>query len=346
MKKPQLLAITDTHLGPKNVELIIPIFKQVIAIALKFNLSVIYHMGDMFDSRKYQTLDTLMALSKILDMLEEAGIILRCIPGNHDKPDYFRERSYLDVYTKHKSLELIRDYKKFPEGDFMIHMIPFFDEKEVYPQYLEKVKISPSLTNILMTHVAVNGVKNNDGSEIEDTLAIAKFKDFEKVLVGHYHNKQEVKNVIYTGSAFQKDYGEDGDKGVTVLYQDGSLEQIKLEFPRFETVKINLNTITNEELDKKFKSHKNSQDNIRFKFSGTKEKLAALDRPKYAKVGIDIKTEQDDPIVDIDYAELIDFTGFDKSKILDEWDDFQEKHTIEEEISTEGRSRLQETFKT
>jgi len=345
MKEPQLIAITDTHLNPKNIDLVIEIFRQAIATVLRLKLNVLYHIGDAFDSRKYQPLDTLAAFYDILDMLEGAGITLRCIPGNHDKPDYFRTRSYLDIYRKHKALDLVRDYKRFPEGDFMIHMIPFFDEKEVYPHYLGKVNLSPALTNILFTHIAVNGVKNNDGSEIEDTLAINKFKDFEKVLVGHYHNKQEVGNVIYIGSAFQKDYGEDDDKGVTILYKDGSLEQIKLVFPKFETVKINLNTITNEELDKKFKEHKDSEDNIRFKFSGTKEKLAALDRPKYAKVGIDIKTEQDDPTVDIDYAELIDFTGFDKSKILDEWDDFQEKHSIEEEISVEGKSRLQETFK-
>lgn len=345
-KRPLILIITDTHLSNKNVEQVIDIFRQAIAQAQKLGLKVIYHAGDIFDSRKHQTLATLSAFALILQMFEDAGMILRAIPGNHDKPDYFSPNSYLDVYQKYSSLELVREYNRFPHGDVMVHMIPFFDEKESYPFYLKKAEISKAMNlNILITHVAVDGVKNNDGSEIEETLSTSKFKNFDKVIVGHYHNKQEVGNVVYCGSAYQKDFGEDEDKGVTVMYEDGSLEQIKLDFPRFETVKIDLNVVTPQELEKALKTHGGSEDNIRFKFSGTKEKLAALDRSKYAKAGIDVKTEQDDPEIDLDYAELAEFSGFDKGKILDEWDEFSEKHKIEETIVGEGKQRLELTFK-
>ena len=343
-KKPLFILITDTHLNHKNIELVIDIFRQAIEQAQKLGLKVIYHAGDLFDSRKHQTLATLRAFAEILLMCEEAGIVLRAIPGNHDKPDYFSANSYLDVYERYGSLELVREWASFKEGDYYVHMIPFFDEREVYPHYLSKAAFVKGFKNILITHIAVDGVRNNDGSEIENTFDKKAFKKFEKVLVGHYHNAQEVGNVAYVGSAYQKDYGEDDDKGMTLVYDDGSLERILLDFPRFETIKIDLNVVTTEELEKTFKSHEKSEDNIRFKFSGTKEKLAALDRPKYIKAGIDVKTEQDDPEIDLDYAELVDFTGFSKAKILDEWGEFSEKHEIDENIEKAGKIRLEKTF--
>lgn len=344
-KTPLFILITDTHLNHKNIELVIDIFRQAIEQAVKYGFKVIYHAGDLFDSRKHQTLATLKAFAKILMMFEEVGITLRAIPGNHDKPDYLSASSYLDVYEKYSSLELVREWACFPEGDYYIHMIPFFDEKEAYMDYLKAAVFVQGWKHMLVTHIAVDGVKNNDGSEIENTFDKKGFKKFEKVLVGHYHNKQEVGNVVYVGSAFQKDYGEDDDKGMSLIYDDGSIERIELDFPRFKTVKIDLNVVTPEDLEKTFKSHKNSEDNVRFKFSGTKEKLVALDRPKYVKAGIDVKTEQDDPEVDLDYAELAHFTGFDKTKIKEEWEEFSEKHDICEAMSAEGKERLTKAFK-
>lgn len=347
-KKPLIIVITDTHLNNKNIELVIDIFKQAIIKAKELGLTVIYHGGDIFDSRKYQTLATLKAFVRILNMLEAEGITLRCIPGNHDKPDYASQDSYLDIYSSRYSIEVVKSNSVFVEQDgWSVHMIPFFDEKEVYPGYLKRhlKEAEFSKKNILITHIAVNGVRNNDGSQIEDTLEVGGFDDFDKVLVGHYHNKQEVKNITYIGSAYQKDYGEDEDKGLTLVYDDGSLERIPLVFPRFKTVKIDLNTITPQELEKAFKSHEKSPDSIRFKFSGTKEKLTKLDTAKYDKAGIDVKKEQDDPEIDMDYATLINFAGFDQDKILKEWDEFSEKHKIEEEIAEDGKKRLQQTFK-
>jgi len=344
------VVITDTHLNHKIIDLVENIFDQAIGHTIKLGLSVIYHAGDVFDSRKHQTLATLKAFARILKSLEDEKIVLRAIPGNHDKPDYFFKDSYLDIYREYESLELVRDYTAYEARDYMIHMIPFFDEKEVYGEYIARsvaaVRCLPESKHILITHVAINGVKNNDGSEIEDTLGTKIFSSFEKVLVGHYHDKQDVgNNIKYIGSAYQKDFGENNDKGLSVIYTDGSIGRILLDFPEFKIVKLDLNKVTKDSLGKKIKQYADSVDNIRFKFSGTKEKIAALDRQVYAKVGIDIKVEQDDPEIDIDQTELSNFTGFDKKKILEEWVSFGEKHTIDEDICKDGEIRLKNSFK-
>lgn len=345
MKTPIAIIVTDTHLNHKNIDLVQDIFEQVCQAAVKLGVGTVFHGGDMFDNRKHQTLKTLSAFHRILTTFEMNDLTLRAIPGNHDKPSYTEEDSYLDVFKDHPNLILNRDYEKVGLLNVCVHSIPFFDERTTYPEYLERVKLVPSMKNILITHVAVNGVRNNDGSEIEDTLDVKGFDQFDHVYVGHYHNYQEVGKITYIGSAFQKDFSEDDDKGYAVLYDDGSISRHKLLFPRFKAIKVDLNTITPEGLKELIKSHKSEgKDNVRFKVSGTKERIASLDRAEIAKAGIDVKSDTDDPTVDLGYAELVAFEGFDKKKIQTEWDAFSEKHQVSETIHKNIKELLKLTF--
>ena len=43
---------------------------------------------------------------------------------------------------------------------------------------------------ILLTHIAVTGSKNNDGTLVSSKLSTKLFKNFYKVLSGQYHDKQ------------------------------------------------------------------------------------------------------------------------------------------------------------
>lgn len=352
-KRPLIFMITDIHLTGDNTEEVKNIILQAIAEAKALGFDYIYIAGDIFDSRKAQSLRVLEAWLEILDLAAEHKIILRVIPGNHDKPSYKSERSYLDLYGGHSNIELVRDYEYFYEDDgWIIHMIPFFDEKETYPKYLnaaieavadlnEDYEQDPN-KHILITHIAVDGVRNNDGSQIEDTLSANSFKIFNKVFVGHYHNYQEVDNIIYFGAIKQKDFGEDKRKGYTVVYDDGSISQGRFLFKEYEVIKINLNTTTDEEVNKILEKYKNPLDNIRFKFTGTREKLRAIDKSKYEDLGIDVKCEEDDPEVNLDYTELKDFKGFDKESIKEGWDSFGELNEIEEEVQEQGKNLLTE----
>jgi len=342
--------ITDTHLENSNTELVVDIFKQTIAQALKYKFDTIYHLGDFFDSRKSQTLAVLEAAREIFEMLEKAGIEMRTIPGNHSKPDYHSEGSYLDIFERYESLTLVREYGSFMVGDVCLHMIPFFDEKKSYGKYLNRALDSIEdrkesvKKDLLLTHIAVDGVRNNDGSEIEDTLSPNRFKAFSRVFCGHYHCKQETGNVLYIGSAYQRNFGEDADKGLSLLYSNGEVERISLDFPIFETVKIDLNSITDDELKALTDDRCDTEDRVRFKFSGTKEKLSSLDKGHFNRLGIDVKTEVDDPLVDLDYAELSEFEGFDTTSILEEWDSFTKKHEIHENIAKDGKERITTKF--
>jgi exonuclease SbcD len=332
MKRPIILIITDLHLDQSNIDAVSNVTRQAIDKAKSLGLKHLYIAGDIFNSRKSQPLDLLDAWEEVITYAQSKSIVLRAIPGNHDKIDYTSERSYLDVYKHHPAFELVRDYKSFPIGKYNIHMIPFFDEKETYSKYLNKVQFLGN--DILITHVAIDGVRNNDGSVIEDILNTSIFKKFLKVFVGHYHDKQQIDNVVfYIGALLQKNYGEDDQKGFTVMYEDGTHEMIVSEFTKYETIKIDLDTATQQELIDLRRDYKGSTDNIRFKFTGSKEKVTALDKSKFDDLGIDIKCEYKDVDVEVDYASATSFSGFDRKKIKEEWIEFCKKNDdIEEKI--------------
>lgn len=336
--------LTDSHLKKGNESQIVEIFRQAIEKIKSLKLDVLYFVGDWFDSRKYQGLSTLKATAIIFKMFADEGVKLRIIPGNHDKPDYHSEDSYLDIFEHYPNIYIVRDHEYFEEGDVRVHMIPFFDEKESYAQYLDIAYESLSdVCNILLTHVAVNGVKNNDGSEMEDVVGLNQFTDhFDFTFIGHYHDYQELANgsIVYIGSSHQHNFGEDDLKGLTVMNEDTSIDQFKFDTKEFKMIQIDLNTVPFEKVEELSKKYEKSEDNVRFKFTGAKEKLEAIDKSKLKRLGIDVKVKADDVDIDLSYAELIDFKGFDSTSIIEEWDDFAERKQVCEKMHTDGKERL------
>lgn len=61
------------------------------------------------------------------------------------------------------------------------------------------------------------------GTACQDILS------FDKVFVGHYHNRTVIPGtgIEYIGSSRQHNFGEDEEKGYTVLYTDGTYEFVK-----------------------------------------------------------------------------------------------------------------------
>lgn len=325
MSKPLFSIITDLHISDVNYEKVIPVIIQSIEESVKLGLRTVFVGGDVFTSRKNQTLRVLNAWHSILDYCKQKKVHLVCIPGNHDKVDYTSEDSYLDVFRDHPNFVLIRDYEDYDlVSGVRIHLIPFFDEKSTYSKYFEQVNLLKDGTNYLITHIAMNGVKNNDGSLVEESIAPKQFEQmFDKVFIGHYHDRQQIgSNIFYIGSIMQKNYGEDVDKGMTIVNDDQSHRLLKLEFDEFITLDIDLDTTDINSLSKIAAGVKNESNHVRFKIEGEKSKIDALDRHQFDNLGIDVKCKYKDITVSVDYKEAQNFSGFDKQKINQEWDEF------------------------
>lgn len=346
-KKSIGIISSDWHLDKENIEVKKNLILQQLDLADKLNIDTLYMLGDVFEDRKAQPLINLDGFGEILDLVEKRGKRLKAISGNHDKVSYLSEKSYLNQFRFHHNFDLYSSYFCENQGlPIMFHFIPYFDEKSgLYLKYLEKAvekinnyknnvkKSSLSIKekkdceykNILLTHISIDGVHNNDKNVVQNEIKQELFKAFDLVLVGHYHDRSEVgKNIKYIGSINQANFGEDEDKGCVILYNDLSLEYVNLEFKKFKKININLKERSFKEIDEILKKYSNSGDKIRFEFIGNKEELRSLDDNKFKKVGIDVKKKQLEIEEGIFSAAQNQFVSFTKTDILKEFDNFCE----------------------
>lgn len=335
MSALKYICLTDTHLNKDNIEENINIYKQAVDYAHAHGVKTILHLGDIFDSRKAQPLSVLKAFSDILQMFKKASIKLVAIPGNHDKNDYNSEDSYLDIFTA----DCFIVYKKFGvivDDEVNIAMLPFFNEKESYMQYfnslidyLHKEKISLKKT-LLLTHVAITGVKNNDGSVVENEIGINLFSEFKKVLVGHYHNRSSLKpNIIYIGSAMQHNFGEDYDKGFTLIFENGGISFKQSEFKKFKKYSVNIDDYTPAELEKHINELNNENENVRVIINGEYEKINAINVEKFKNNGVDIKLKASEIDVNVEKIQKSEFTSFNSATIKEEFAEFCKENSLD-----------------
>jgi len=344
------LLITDTHSDNENAADIEDIFEQAFDICEQLGIERLTHLGDAFNSRAGQTLKVLLSVLKSFKTAAERGIIVDVIPGNHDKTNLEASESYLDLVKLPEKIHVYDDWSiEFLRRELHCY-IPYFKEDTIYLQKIEQLtkriqELQNSIPNTydriyLYTHVAITGVRNNGGIKVENALKYSMFKPFTKVFVGHYHNSSRVgKNIFYIGSARPKDFGEDDKKGFTVLYNDGTHEQIQAKFPKYIKHTIDLSKTNKTDIVKLINEYKESEDKVRFIFVGNPEKFAQYEQflALAKKHGIDVKREDENILRAMEVAKLGGNMEFDYKAILQA---FLQYCTKNKEIITPSRRAL------
>ena len=229
---PCLLLLNDIHISKDNIPAFKANWQEAIDICRKMDVKEIAIGGDLFFSRAAQTLDVLLAVHDALLTAAEHGIHVTIAEGNHDKVNQENERGYCHVFDQHSNVLVCDEYVSLPLGDdcrFVLHMMGYFPEDGSFCTRLDRLKeeaLDPKRLNFLYIHEGINGalVQPNDKE-----LPAKIFEDFDKVFVGHYHNRTIIDKtrIEYIGSSRQHNFGEDEEKGYTVIYTDGSHEFIK-----------------------------------------------------------------------------------------------------------------------
>lgn len=330
----QALAVfsTDWHLQTKNKDQITYLVRQQCELAKKLNAKYLICLGDVFESRIAQREDVLTAFSHILDIINDYGLKLWLIPGNHDKTDYTSPNSFLTSFSTHPCLTLVHLSGSIPFPDYKIQLgfIPFFNDEQwlkQYEEYCEYIALGLEKEDknkyILCTHIAVTGSRNNDKTLVSSSISTKLFKSFFKVFSGHYHDQQKIgSNFYHTPSIQQNNFGEDIDKGFTVLYSDGSHELVLSDFKKYIKVQIDLDTVTGSQLVDFKKQYSGSNDNVRFEFIGSEKVLKSINKEDYTSIGIDIKTKVKEIVDDIQYAESTEVVEHTKESIKIEFEKF------------------------
>lgn len=327
------ILINDIHLDKSNGSLVKDIFQQLMKVCEEYNTHRIFCGGDVFTNRSGQPLQCLTDWKEILEVLTKRGFEFYVIPGNHDKTDSNSERSYLDIFGE-KCVHLYRNAGRVLLDGCVIGFIPYFqDEKwlEEFQRLEDEIDdnmiegdIDTDTATILITHMGFDGVVNNDGSRVSSVIKPSMFKNWTKVLIGHYHNASELAdNVIYTGSAYQNNYGENiTDKGFTVVFNDGSIKHVQSKFPKY--IKEVINADDKETLMNLLEKYGGEErDYIRFVFVGKKTDCQKINIAEIqGKYGIDckfvsneekeaIELSEDDAVLEYDKKTLTkDFMKF------------------------------------
>ena len=229
---PCLLLLNDIHISKDNIPAFKANWQEAIDICRKMDVKEIAIGGDLFFSRAAQTLDVLLAVHDALLTAAEHGIHVTIAEGNHDKVNQENERGYCHVFDQHSNVLVCDEFVSLPLGEdcrFVLHMMGYFPEDGSFCTRLDRLKeeaLDPKRLNFLYIHEGINGALAQPNDK---ELPAKIFEDFDKVFVGHYHNRTIIDKtrIEYIGSSRQHNFGEDEEKGYTVIYTDGSHEFVK-----------------------------------------------------------------------------------------------------------------------
>lgn len=320
-KKPIVILLTDTHLSENTIDQNFSAFSQAIDIAKSLGVSYLLHLGDIFTSRKGQPEIVLTSFRKILDKIFDNDLQLLAINGNHDKTSGVVDSSFLDAFVSDR-FRVMEVGENLTFNKVSIFFLSYFDEHLVYPSKLtqlnEIVELNDQSINLLLTHCAIDGVINNSGLKVKGELSIKGFEKFQTVFVGHYHNRQIFSNICYIGSTDPRNFGEDDQKGVTIVYDDGSYDFINLEFKPYVTIDMLASDLTLERINQA--KQKGQEANLRFRIQGeVNEQL----KPLVAQLndnGVKVEVHKQ-MIVGTDgiQASQVTFTSGDIIELYDSW---------------------------
>lgn len=289
--RPKIIVSTDWHLKPSNLEEIYKLQEQELREANELGVKDHVWLGDIFDSRISQREETLNMLTKIIDLYSAFGHNIYCIPGNHDKSNYDSETSFLDAYKYHPNFDLMDqiDYRLI--NGVNCYFLPFFSN-EIWIDEISNQNDRDHVGDILFTHIAFQGSRNNDRSLIESTIKPSMFENWGKVFSGHYHDFQELsENIIHLGSITQNNFGEDEEKGFWVIYDDLSYDLIPSDGKKYKKLTINMDEMTFKQADKVIKKFKeeNNDSFVRVEIKGSEDIIKSIDKKEYQSLGIDVK---------------------------------------------------------
>ena len=160
-------------------------------------------LGDWSHQRAAINMQTLQYSLRSLEKLSAAFDRFYFIPGNHDL--YYRDKRdiYSTEWARHiPNIQIVNDW--FSDGDVVIAPWLVGDDHKRIP----KLKGQYMFGHFELPHFKMNAmVEMPDHGEIQ----VDHFGNFERVFSGHFHLRQQKKNIHYIGNCFPHNYADAGD---------------------------------------------------------------------------------------------------------------------------------------
>jgi len=206
--------LNDTHFGykadsPIVLEYFLSFFeKQLFPYIRENNIKTIFHLGDVFDRRKYINFKTLSQVrTRFFEPLQEMGIKCIGICGNHDT--YYRNNnkvnSLQEIVSQYSNWEIYSEPVEIKTSDGCVALVPWInpENEEVAAQF-----ISETTCSLLLGHLELYGFQSIRGVFVEQGYEPKHFDKFEYVLTGHYHIKSSRDNIHYLGTQYEMAFSD------------------------------------------------------------------------------------------------------------------------------------------
>jgi len=199
---------TDIHFGLKSNSLVhnqdcSDFIDWFIATAKANGCETGMFLGDWSHQRAAINMQTLQYSLRSLEKLSAAFDRFYFIPGNHDL--YYRDKRdiYSTEWARHiPNIQIVNDW--FSDGDVVIAPWLVGDDHKRIP----KLKGQYMFGHFELPHFKMNAmVEMPDHGEIK----VESFGGFDRVFSGHFHLRQQKKNINYIGNCFPHNYADAGD---------------------------------------------------------------------------------------------------------------------------------------
>ena len=345
---PCLLLLNDIHISKDNIPAFKANWQEAIDICRKMDVKEIAIGGDLFFSRAAQTLDVLLAVHDALLTAAEHGIHVTIAEGNHDKVNQENERGYCHVFDQHSNVLVCDEYVSLPLGDdcrFVLHMMGYFPEDGSFCTRLDRLKekaLDPKRLNFLYIHEGINGALAQPNDK---ELPAKIFEEFDKVFVGHYHNRTIIDKtrIEYIGSSRQHNFGEDEEKGYTVIYTDGSHEFIKNKInTRYRVIDVSAERAGLHLMDELREIDTDGRYKVKVRVHAPQAAMKSVDKAALLDAGA-TKVEliaDDEEMLEVAASSL--FQKFDSHRIRETYEEFcREKQIDDVAIGLEYLSKIE-----
>jgi len=345
---PCLLLLNDIHISKDNIPAFKANWQEAIDICRKMDVKEIAIGGDLFFARAAQTLDVLLAVHDALLTAAEHGIHVTIAEGNHDKVNQENERGYCHVFDQHSNVLVCDEYVSLPLGDdcrFVLHMMGYFPEDGSFCTRLDRLKeeaLDPKRLNFLYIHEGINGALAQPNDK---ELPAKIFEEFDKVFVGHYHNRTIIDKtrIEYIGSSRQHNFGEDEEKGYTVIYTDGSHEFIKNKVnTRYRVIDVSAERAGLHLMDELREIDADGRYKVKVRVHAPQAAMKSVDKAALLDAGA-TKVEliaDDEEMLEVAASSL--FEKFDSHRIRETYEEFcREKQIDDVAIGLEYLSKIE-----
>lgn len=239
--------ITDQHFGARNdsiafLDFFEKFYDNTFFPALDANsIDTVLVLGDTFDRRKYVNFYALDRAKKMFfDKLEERGIRVHMLAGNHDT--YYKNTNEVNspdlLLVEYGNIDVISKPETIVVDGTSICMMPWICP-ENYQESLDHIKNTKA--EICMGHFEIAGFAMYRGMESHDGLAKETFEKFDLVFSGHYHHRSSDKHIHYLGNPYELTWQDYNDpRGFHLFDLDTrELEFICNPYRMFERIEYN-----------------------------------------------------------------------------------------------------------